>query len=92
MTQADRYVPHDEPTARIAYVLAGRVLMPMLTTLSPPMAPTQSDSTELLLLASIVDVSPWIVFRPDVALFVIVVGLNFAGDAVRDAFDPRKTR
>jgi ABC-type dipeptide/oligopeptide/nickel transport system permease subunit len=36
--------------------------------------------------------APWIVFGPGVALFVTVVGLNFVGDAVRDALDPRMTR
>ena len=33
--------------------------------------------------------APWIVFGPGLALFVTVVGLNFMGDAVRDALDPR---
>ena len=33
--------------------------------------------------------APWIVFGPGAALFVMVVGLNFVGDAVRDALDPR---
>ena len=33
--------------------------------------------------------APWVVFGPGVALFVTVVGLNFVGDAVRDALDPR---
>jgi peptide/nickel transport system permease protein len=33
--------------------------------------------------------APWIVFGPGAALFVTVVGLNFVGDAVRDALDPR---
>ena len=33
--------------------------------------------------------APWIVFAPGAALFVTVVGLNFVGDAVRDALDPR---
>jgi ABC-type dipeptide/oligopeptide/nickel transport system permease subunit len=36
--------------------------------------------------------APWIVFGPGLALFVTVVGLNFVGDAVRDALDPRLTR
>jgi peptide/nickel transport system permease protein len=31
--------------------------------------------------------APWIVFGPGAVLFV--VGLNFVGDAVRDALDPR---
>jgi ABC-type dipeptide/oligopeptide/nickel transport system permease subunit len=33
--------------------------------------------------------APWIVFGLGTALFVTVVGLNFVGDAVRDALDPR---
>jgi peptide/nickel transport system permease protein len=33
--------------------------------------------------------APWIVFGPGAALFVTVVGLNFVGDALRDALDPR---
>src|SRR5690242_19324082 len=33
--------------------------------------------------------APWIVFGPGAALFVTVVGLNFVGDAVREALDPR---
>jgi peptide/nickel transport system permease protein len=33
--------------------------------------------------------APWIVFGPGAALFMTVVGLNFVGDAVRDALDPR---
>jgi peptide/nickel transport system permease protein len=35
--------------------------------------------------------APWIVFGPGAALLVTVVGLNFVGDAVRDALDPRLT-
>ena len=33
--------------------------------------------------------APWIVFGPGAALFITVVGLNFVGDAVREALDPR---
>jgi peptide/nickel transport system permease protein len=33
--------------------------------------------------------APWIVFGPGAALFLTVVGLNFVGDALRDALDPR---
>ena len=33
--------------------------------------------------------APWIVFGPGGALFVTVLGLNFVGDAIRDALDPR---
>jgi peptide/nickel transport system permease protein len=33
--------------------------------------------------------APWIAFGPGAALFLTVVGLNFVGDALRDALDPR---
>jgi ABC-type dipeptide/oligopeptide/nickel transport system permease subunit len=33
--------------------------------------------------------APWLVFGPGAALFLTVLGLNFVGDAVRDALDPR---
>jgi ABC-type dipeptide/oligopeptide/nickel transport system permease subunit len=33
--------------------------------------------------------APWLVFGPGAALFVTVLGLNFVGDAIRDALDPR---
>ena len=33
--------------------------------------------------------APWTVFGPGAALFLTVLGLNFVGDAVRDALDPR---
>jgi ABC-type dipeptide/oligopeptide/nickel transport system permease subunit len=33
--------------------------------------------------------APWLVFGPGAALFVTVLGLNFVGDALRDALDPR---
>jgi ABC-type dipeptide/oligopeptide/nickel transport system permease subunit len=33
--------------------------------------------------------APWMVFGPGAALFVTVLGLNFVGDSIRDALDPR---
>jgi peptide/nickel transport system permease protein len=33
--------------------------------------------------------APWMVFGPGAALFVTVLSLNFVGDALRDALDPR---
>jgi peptide/nickel transport system permease protein len=33
--------------------------------------------------------APWIVFGPGFAIFIMVMGLNFLGDALRDALDPR---
>jgi peptide/nickel transport system permease protein len=36
--------------------------------------------------------APWMVFGPGAALFVTVLGLNFLGDGIRDALDPRVSR
>ncbi|HEY7141933.1 MAG TPA: ABC transporter permease [Methylomirabilota bacterium] len=33
--------------------------------------------------------APWIVFGPGAALFLVVLGFNFLGDAIRDALDPK---
>src|SRR5215468_2351052 len=33
--------------------------------------------------------APWIVFGPGGALFLVVLGFNFLGDAIRDALDPK---
>jgi peptide/nickel transport system permease protein len=33
--------------------------------------------------------APWIVFGPGAALFITVLSLNFVGDGIRDALDPR---
>jgi peptide/nickel transport system permease protein len=33
--------------------------------------------------------APWLVFGPGAALFLTVLGLNFLGDGIRDALDPR---
>jgi peptide/nickel transport system permease protein len=33
--------------------------------------------------------APWIVFGPGAALFLVVLGFNFVGDAIRDALDPK---
>ena len=36
--------------------------------------------------------APWLVFGPGAALFVTVLALNFLGDGIRDALDPRASR
>jgi peptide/nickel transport system permease protein len=33
--------------------------------------------------------APWLVFGPGAAIFLTVMGLNFVGDGLRDALDPR---
>jgi len=42
-----------------------------------------SNGRELLLKA------PWVMAFPGMAIFVVVLGLNFLGDGLRDVLDPR---
>lgn len=37
-------------------------------------------------------VAPWVVFFPGVAIMLLVLGINFLGDGLRDALDPRLRR
>ena len=38
------------------------------------------------------EIAPWLGFAPGVAIFVTVLGLNFLGDGLRTALDPRLAR
>lgn len=38
---------------------------------------------------SYLTVAPWVVIIPGVALMITVLGFNFLGDGLRDAFDPK---
>jgi len=33
---------------------------------------------------------PWMWIPPGLAVFVVVLSINFVGDGLRDAFDPRQ--
>ncbi|HHY10861.1 MAG TPA: ABC transporter permease, partial [Firmicutes bacterium] len=33
---------------------------------------------------------PWVWLAPGIAIFVIVLSINFLGDGLRDALDPRQ--
>ncbi|MBN1315942.1 MAG: ABC transporter permease [Anaerolineales bacterium] len=37
-------------------------------------------------------VAPWVTIAPGLAIFLAVMSINFIGDGLRDAFDPRHTR
>jgi peptide/nickel transport system permease protein len=38
---------------------------------------------------SYMEISPWMAIAPGFAIMVVVLGLNFLGDGLRDIFDPR---
>jgi len=33
--------------------------------------------------------TPWLAFAPGAAIFLLVLSINFVGDALRDVLDPR---
>jgi peptide/nickel transport system permease protein len=37
-------------------------------------------------------IAPWVTIAPGLAIFLAVMSINFIGDGLRDAFDPRHTR
>lgn len=39
--------------------------------------------------STIIYLTPWLAIFPGIAIYVVVLSLNFLGDAVRDALDPR---
>jgi peptide/nickel transport system permease protein len=52
--------------------------------------PTPSWGSMLRAGYGYLDSSPWLALPPAVATMITVLGFNFAGDAVSDAFDPRQ--
>ena len=38
------------------------------------------------------DTLPWLFYFPGVVIILIALTINFIGDGLRDAFDPRQTR
>jgi len=39
-----------------------------------------------------VDTRPWLFYFPGLVIIIIALTVNFVGDGLRDAFDPRQTR
>lgn len=56
----------------------------------------QAPDTSLGVLANearnAVDTRPWLFYFPGLMIIVIALSINFIGDGLRDAFDPRQTR
>lgn len=51
--------------------------------------PTPSWGTMVMTGSGYLEIAPWLVIVPGVAIFLSVLALNLAGDALRDALDPR---
>ncbi|HEX9115856.1 MAG TPA: ABC transporter permease [Anaerolineae bacterium] len=51
--------------------------------------PTPSWGSMLNAGRGYLDIDPWLVFGPGLAIFLTVLGLNFLGDGLRDVLDPR---
>ena len=54
----------------------------------PPMASWGSLASEG---AAAMEVYPWLIIFPGIALTVTLLSLNFVGDGLRDALDPQVT-
>ncbi|NLL48439.1 MAG: ABC transporter permease [Firmicutes bacterium] len=56
----------------------------------PPPAPSWGNMLNRARPLHILATMPWMWLPPGIAIFVIVLSINFVGDGLRDAFDPRK--
>ena len=50
--------------------------------------PTPSWGSMLNAGRGYLEIDPWLMFGPGMAIFLTVLGFNFLGDAIRDVFDP----
>ncbi len=56
----------------------------------PPPAPSWGNMLNRARPLHILAAMPWMWLPPGIAIFVIVLSINFVGDGLRDAFDPRQ--
>jgi ABC-type dipeptide/oligopeptide/nickel transport system permease subunit len=54
--------------------------------------PEQSLGTLITVAQGAVDTRPWLFYFPGIFIILIALTVNFIGDGLRDAFDPRQTR
>lgn len=54
--------------------------------------PEQSLGTLITVAQGAVDTRPWLFYFPGLFIILIALTVNFIGDGLRDAFDPRQTR
>ena len=56
----------------------------------PPPAPSWGNMLNRARPLHILANMPWMLLPPGLAIFVVVLAINFVGDGLRDAFDPRQ--
>lgn len=56
----------------------------------PPPAPSWGNMLNRARPLHILASMPWMWLPPGIAIFIIVLSINFVGDGLRDAFDPRQ--
>ena len=56
----------------------------------PPPAPSWGNMLNRARPLHILGSMPWMWLPPGIAIFIIVLSINFVGDGLRDAFDPRQ--
>jgi len=74
-------------TISMAYAILTEAAMGFLGASVQPPTPTWGNM--LRFSYGYIDVAPWLSIAPGVAIFVTVLAVNFAGDALRDTLDPR---
>ena len=54
--------------------------------------PDTSLGLQISLAAGTMDTRPWMFYIPGVFIVLIALTINFVGDGLRDAFDPRQAK
>ncbi len=75
-------------TANLGYAVVVEAALSFLGVGTPPDVPSWGGMLSITG-QKYIEVSPWLVFFPSIAVSIAVFGFNLFGDALRDALDPR---
>src|SRR5215831_11258953 len=75
-------------TANLGYAVVVEAALSFLGVGTPPDVPSWGGMLSITG-QKYIEVSPWLVFFPSLAVSIAVFGFNLLGDALRDALDPR---
>src|SRR5215471_20366574 len=75
-------------TANLGYAVVVEAALSFLGIGTPPDVPSWGGMLSITG-QKYIEVSPWLVFFPSLAVSIAVFGFNLLGDALRDALDPR---
>ena len=75
-------------TANLGYAVVVEAALSFLGVGTPPDVPSWGGMLSITG-QKYIEVSPWLVLFPSLAVSIAVFGFNLLGDALRDALDPR---